>query len=71
MSPRRANPELAERRREALQRAGYAEVLERGIEATTLDSVVARADSSKGGLSIISGPKKISSSASWSGCCAR
>ena len=46
MSPRRANPELAERRREALQRAGYAEVLERGIEATTLDSVVARADSS-------------------------
>jgi len=49
MSPRRANPELAERRREALQRAGYAEILERGIEATTLDSVVARAESSKGG----------------------
>ena len=49
MSPRRANPELAARRREALERAGYAEVLERGIEATTLDSVVARADSSKGG----------------------
>ena len=49
MSPRRANPEQAERRREALQRAGYAEILERGIEATTLDSVVARADSSKGG----------------------
>ena len=46
---RRANPELAGRRREALQRAGYAEVLERGIEAITLDSVVARADSSKGG----------------------
>jgi len=49
MSPRRANPELVSRRREALQRAGYAEVLERGIEATTLDSVVARAESSKGG----------------------
>ena len=49
MSPRRANPELAERRRETLEKAGYAEVLERGIEATTLDSVVARADSSKGG----------------------
>ena len=49
MSPRRANPELTDRRREALQRAGYAEVLERGIEAFTLDSVVARADSSKGG----------------------
>lgn len=50
MSPRRANPELADRRREALERAGYAEVLERGIEATTLDSVVARAASSKGGV---------------------
>ena len=49
MSPRRANPELADRRREALQRAGYAEVLEHGIEATTLDAVVARAHSSKGG----------------------
>jgi len=49
MSPRRANPELADRRREALEKAGYAEVLERGIEGTTLDSVVARADSSKGG----------------------
>jgi AcrR family transcriptional regulator len=49
MSPRRVNPELISRRREALQRAGYAEVLERGIEATTLDSVVARAESSKGG----------------------
>jgi AcrR family transcriptional regulator len=49
MSPRRANPELADRRRETLEKAGYAEVLERGIEATTLDSVVARADSSKGG----------------------
>jgi AcrR family transcriptional regulator len=50
MSPRRVNPELISRRREALQRAGYAEVLERGIEATTLDSVVARAESSKGGV---------------------
>lgn len=49
MSPRRANPELADRRREALVRAGYAEILEKGIQATTLDSVVARADSSKGG----------------------
>ncbi len=49
MSPRRANPELADRRRETLEKAGYAEVLERGIEGTTLDSVVARADSSKGG----------------------
>jgi AcrR family transcriptional regulator len=49
MSPRRANPQLADRRREALEKAGYAEVLERGIEGTTLDSVVARAESSKGG----------------------
>ena len=49
MSPRKANPELAERRREELVRAGYAEILEKGIPATTLDSVVARAGSSKGG----------------------
>ncbi len=49
MSPRRANPELADRRREALVRAGYAEILEKGIQGTTLDLVVARAGSSKGG----------------------
>jgi AcrR family transcriptional regulator len=49
MSPRRANPELADRRRDALVRAGYAEILEKGIPGTTLDSVVARAGSSKGG----------------------
>jgi AcrR family transcriptional regulator len=49
MSPRRANPELADRRRDALVKAGYAEILEKGIPGTTLDSVVARADSSKGG----------------------
>lgn len=49
MSPRRADPELADRRREALARAGYAEILEKGIQAVTLDSVVARAGSSKGG----------------------
>lgn len=49
MSPRRPNPELAERRKEALVRAGYAEILEVGVQATTLDSVVARAGSSKGG----------------------
>ena len=49
MSPRRANPQLADRRKEALVKAGYAEVLEKGIQGTTLDSVVARAGSSKGG----------------------
>lgn len=49
MSPRKVNPELADRRRDALVRAGYAEVLDKGIQGTTLDSVVARAGSSKGG----------------------
>ena len=49
MSPRRADPELADRRREALVRAGYAEILERGIQGLTIDSVVRRANSSKGG----------------------
>ncbi|MGA3327047.1 MAG: TetR/AcrR family transcriptional regulator [Terriglobia bacterium] len=49
MSPRRANPELAGRRRDVLVRAGYAEILEKGIQGLTLDSVVARAESSKGG----------------------
>ena len=49
MSPRRADPELADRRREALVRAGYAEILEKGLHALTLDSVVARAEFSKGG----------------------
>jgi AcrR family transcriptional regulator len=49
MSPRRANPVLAERRRAALIKAGYAEILEKGIQAISLDSVVARASSSKGG----------------------
>ena len=49
MSPRRANPELADRRRDTLVRAGYAQILEKGIQGTTLDSVVARAGSSKGG----------------------
>jgi AcrR family transcriptional regulator len=49
MSPRRADPLLANRRREELIRAGYAEILENGIHGTTLDAVVARAGSSKGG----------------------
>jgi AcrR family transcriptional regulator len=49
MSPRRPNPELADRRREALVKAGYAEILEKGIQNTTIDSVVERAGSSKGG----------------------
>ena len=49
MSPRRANPELADRRRDTLVRAGYAEILEKGVPGVTIDSVVARAGSSKGG----------------------
>ncbi|MBZ5514611.1 MAG: TetR/AcrR family transcriptional regulator [Acidobacteriia bacterium] len=49
MSPRRADPQLADRRREALVKAGYAEILEKGISDFTLESVVARAGSSKGG----------------------
>jgi len=49
MSPRRRDPELRARRRETLVKAGYAEILEKGIDGVTLDSVVARADSSKGG----------------------
>ncbi|MGH9455101.1 MAG: TetR/AcrR family transcriptional regulator [Terriglobia bacterium] len=49
MSPRRADPQLAQRRREVLIRAGYAEIVEKGIAATTIDSVVKRAGSSKGG----------------------
>src|SRR5271157_1807389 len=49
MSPRRANPELADRRRDVLVRAGYAEILEKGVPGLTFDSVVARAGSSKGG----------------------
>ncbi len=49
MSQLRADPELADSRRETLVRAGYAEILEKGIHALTLDAVVARAGSSKGG----------------------
>jgi len=49
MSPRRPNPDLAARRRAELIKAGYAEILEKGIQGVTLDAVVARAGSSKGG----------------------
>ena len=49
MSPRRVDPELTARRRDALIKAGYAEILAKGLHATTIDSVVARANSSKGG----------------------
>src|SRR5689334_25346147 len=49
MSPRLRDPALAARRRAELIKAGYAEILDKGIQGTTLDSVVARAGSSKGG----------------------
>jgi AcrR family transcriptional regulator len=49
MSPRRVDPVLTARRREELIKAGYAEILEKGLADTTIDGVVARAESSKGG----------------------
>ena len=49
MSPRRANPALAERRREVLIKAGYAEILEKGLPSLTVDNLAERAGSSKGG----------------------
>ncbi len=49
MSPRRVDPVLTARRREELIKAGYAEILEKGIPGATIDGVVARAGSSKGG----------------------
>ena len=49
MSPRRADRALAERRREVLIKAGYAEILEKGLPSLTIDAVVERAGSSKGG----------------------
>jgi len=49
MSPRKVNTENQDRRREAIIKAGYAEILQKGIQGTTIDSVVARANLSKGG----------------------
>jgi AcrR family transcriptional regulator len=49
MCARRIDPELTERRRAELIKAGYEEILENGIQNTTLDAVVTRAGSSKGG----------------------
>lgn len=46
---RKPDPVLAGRRRAELVKAGYAEILEKGIHAVTIDSVVQRAGSSKGG----------------------
>ncbi len=46
---RRPDPVRAGRRREALIKAGYAEILDKGIPNLTIDGVVARAATSKGG----------------------
>ena len=48
MSPRKVNTENQDRRRQAIIKAGYAEILEKGIHGTTIDSMVGRANSSKG-----------------------
>ena len=49
MCARQIDPELQERRREAIIRAGYAEILEKGVQGISISSVGARANSSKGG----------------------
>lgn len=46
---RRVDPVLTAHRREALIKAGYAEILEKGVPNLTIDGVVARAQTSKGG----------------------
>ncbi len=46
---RKPDPALTARRRSDLIKAGYAEILEKGIHGVTIDSVVQRAGSSKGG----------------------
>jgi len=49
MSPRKANPELTERRRDLLVKASFAEILEKGLPGLTIEGVVDRAGLSKGG----------------------
>jgi AcrR family transcriptional regulator len=49
MCARQVDPVNQDRRRETIIKAGYAEILEKGIQGITIDSVVARANSSKGG----------------------
>jgi len=68
MSPRRVDHELTARRREALIKAGYAEILEKGLHATTIDSVVARAAQARAERSTISTLKKTCFTPFWTGC---
>ena len=49
MCARQVDPVRRERAREPIIKAGYAEILEKGIQGVTIDGVVARAESSKGG----------------------
>src|SRR5579863_3235051 len=49
MCARQIDPVNQDRRREMIIKAGYAEILEKGVHGITFDSVVARANSSKGG----------------------
>ena len=67
MSPRRANPELADRRREALVRAGYAEILEKGIPGVTLIRWLPGRHRARVVRSIISTLRKIFSPQCWNG----
>ncbi len=49
MCARPIDPIRRDRAMETIIKAGYAEILEKGIQGTTIDSVVARANISKGG----------------------
>ena len=49
MSPRTHDPKLEAIRKEALVRAGYAAVVEKGLEGLTIETTAQRAGSSKGG----------------------
>lgn len=49
MCARPIDPARRDRAQESIIKAGYAEILEKGIQGVTIDGVVARAQSSKGG----------------------
>jgi len=49
MCARQIDPVRRDRARETIIKAGYAEILEKGIQGVTIDGVVARAQTSKGG----------------------
>lgn len=49
MCARQIDPVRRDRAKDPIIKAGYAEILEKGIQGVTIDGVVARAQSSKGG----------------------